>query len=133
MIHTYVNSRLVMWSEWVLKREAGSLGYPRECPYTRLMQRSGGAGFKPDLDSDAMEIDKILTDLKKSDPKIFRVTHLFYGIEFKSGKVVPMSMTKEMIAKDLGIHRDTVYNHLDKAHRLILDGLHERDPIAHIR
>jgi hypothetical protein len=97
------------------------------------MQRSGGAGFQPDLDLDAMEIDKIITELKKSDPKIFRVTHLFYGVEFKSGKAVTVSMTKEMIAKDLSCHRDTVYNYLDKAHRLILEALHTNDAIAHLR
>lgn len=129
----YVNSRLVLWSEWVLKREASALGYPRECPYTRLMARAGGAGYKPDIDGDAMEVDKALVKMKPHHPKIYRALHLFYGIDFKNGKAIPVMLTKEMIAKDLECHRDTVYSFLDRGHVMLLDAFHENDVIAHRR
>lgn len=133
MINTYINNRLVVWSEWELKREAGALGYPTECPYTRLMQRSGGAGYQPNFDGDAYEIAGILVKIKKSEPNIYRVLHLFYGIEFINGHAKAISLTRDMIAKDLQCHRDTVYNYIDKGHRLIMDALHENDVIAHLR
>lgn len=129
----YVNNRLVMWSEWVARRDDAGLGFPKECSYTRLMQRSGGAGYQPEFASEALEIDRAMTALKKRDPQMFRAVHLFYGIEFKQGKALTVRMTKEQIAKDLGRHRDTVYDWIDRAHRVILDALHEVDPIAHMR
>lgn len=129
----YVNSRLVLWSEWELKREAGAIGYPRECPYTRLMARSGGAGYQPDVDSDAMEIAAILSGFKQHHAKIYRALHLFYGIEFKQGRAYVVRLTKEQIAHDLGCCRDTFYAWLDRGHVMILDALHENDAIAHRR
>jgi len=133
MIIQYVNSRMVLWSEWALKREDGSIGFPSECPYTRLVARSGGSGYKPDVDGDAMEVDKALSAIKKDLPKIYRCLHLFYGIDFRSGHPVPVMLTKEMIAKDLQCHRDTVYSYLERGSRLLLDAFHENDVIAHRR
>ncbi len=123
----YVNSRLVMWAEWVVRREEGALGYPKECPYTRLQQRSGGVGFRPNFASDALEIDAVMTKLKQQNPLKFRAVHLHYGVEFKRGKAVTVNVTGEQIAKDVGKCRDTVYNWIDCAHRFVLDALHERD------
>lgn len=129
----YVNTRMVLWSEWVLKREDGATGYPRECPYTRLVARGGGSGFVMDVDGDAMEVDKALSELKKHHPKIYRTLHLFYGVDFKGGKAVSVILTKEMIAKDIDCHRDTIYSYLDRGHVLLLDAFHENDVIAHRR
>lgn len=132
-MHTYINTRLVLWSEWILKRDVGAAGYPKECPYTRLVMRSGGAGYQPDFDDDAHEIDNILVTFKREDKDLFRIVHLFYGVDFKSGKAVCVNVSAPLIAKEVGCHRDTVYAKLDKAHRLILDALHENDVIAHLR
>lgn len=133
MIIPYVNSRLVLWAEWVLKREDGATGFPRECPYTRLVARAGGSGYQPDVDGDAMEVDKALSIIKQNHPIVYRALHLFYGVEFKSGKAVSVMMTKDMVAKDIGCHRDTVYSYLDRGHRMLLDAFHENDVIAHRR
>jgi hypothetical protein len=129
----YVNSRLVMWAEWVLKGQDSGLGYPKECPYTRLMARSGGGGYQPNFDSDSREVDEVLAKLKQEQPALYRTTHLFYGIDFKSGKAFSINLTSQQIAKTLECHRDTVYSNLDRAHRLILDGFLENDAIAHVR
>lgn len=129
----YVNSRCVLWSEWELKREASALGFPRECPYTRLVARAGGSGYQPDIDGDAMEVATALSKIKLHHPKIYRAIHLFYGIEFKNGHAVAVMLTKEMIAKDLECHRDTVYSYLDRGHVMLLDTFHENDVIAHRR
>ena len=130
MIIPYVNSRLVLWAEWVLKREDGATGFPRECPYTRLVARGGGAGFVMDVDGEAMEVDKALLDIKKHYPDTYKALHLFYGVDFKNGKAVSVMMTKDMVAKTIGCHRDTVYSHLDRGHRMLLEAFHENDVIA---
>lgn len=129
----YVNSRLVVWSEWIVRREDEGLGFPKECCYTRLVARSGGAGYQPDFTSDAQEIDSIMTKFKNHDADKFRALHLFYGVEFKQGKTITVSMNQKQIAADLGRHRETVSNWLDEGHRFILDGLLESDAIAHVR
>lgn len=134
MLNTYVTKRMGKWADWVLKREDGSLGYPPQSPYTRLAAGGGNSGYIPDLDSDAIEVDKILISIKKQDAKIFRVLHMFYGIEFKNGHAVPTATnTAALLAVEFGCHRDTLYNWLEKGHRLILDGFHENDVLAHIR
>jgi hypothetical protein len=134
MLNTYINKRMVMWATWVLKRESGSLGYPTQCPYTRLAASGSSAGYVPGLDSDAMEVDKILTKIKKQDEKVFRVLHMFYGVAFEKGHAVPtMTSTAALLAAEYGCHRDTLYAWLEKGHRLLMDGFHENDVIAHVR
>lgn len=129
----YVKSRMLMWSEWVLKREAGALGYARECPYTRLMQRSGGAGYQPDIDGDAMEVDAALCQFKKSHPQVFRAMHLYYGIEFSGSKAISITMTRAMIAADLKIHPDTLSERLNAGHRMLMDTFLENDTVGYMR
>lgn len=133
MLHKYVNERMIDWSYWILKRDGGAQGYPKECPYTRLVARGGVRGFVPDLDSNSVEVDKILCNIKKLNKEVYRVMHLFYGVDFKSGKAVCVHSSAVTIAQDLQCHRDTVYAHLERGHRLMLDGFHENDVIAHVR
>lgn len=134
MLNTYVNRRMVEWASWVLKRESGALGYPRQCSYTKLAASGGGAGYVPDLDSDAMEVDGIMLQIKKQDEKVFRVLHMFYGVEFVKGHAVPTATSSaQLLAKEFGCHRDTLYTWLEKGHRLLMDGFHENDVLAHIR
>ena len=133
MIHTYVNHRMQIWAEWELRKQDNGLGFPKQCSYTRLAMRSGGAGYQPDFDSDAYEISNILLDIKKQDKRIYRVLHLFFGVEYRNGKPVNVMMTKDTIANDLQCHRDTVYAWLEKGSRMVLDGLMNNDALAHVR
>lgn len=134
MLNTYVNKRMVQWADWALKREGGALGYPKQCSYTRLAASGGTAGYIPDLDSDAMEVDGILANIKLADAKVYRVLHMFYGVDFEKGHAVPtMTSTAALLAKEFGCHRDTLYAWLEKGHRLLMDGFHENDVLAHIR
>lgn len=134
MLNNYVNKRMVDWANWSLKREDGSLGFPKQCSYTKLAASGGGSGYVPDLDSDAMEVDRIMAKLKSSHPNIYRTLHMFYGIDFKNGKAIPTNTSSaQLLAFEFKCHRDTVYNYLDQGHRLMLDGFHENDVLAHIR
>ncbi len=117
----YVNTRLMLWSEWALRRDSGALGFPRQCAYTRLVQRSGGAGFAPDFDSDAYQTDNALLQIKKRDKDLFNITCLFYGVRIQKGKCKIYSGNAVSIAQEFGLSRDTIYARLDKSHRIILD------------
>ena len=72
-----IEQRLGRWAQWVLTRESGGLGYPRECPYTRLMAR-GGSGFIPGLDAEAMQIETAVCELKKENAELHQVIHVRY-------------------------------------------------------
>lgn len=106
----YIKARLNQWAEWSLQRSSGGLGYPRECPYTRMQARSGGGFVSPDIDVDAMEIESAVSEL----PEPFRTTvRVFY--------VAPG--TVEQKAADLRCHRDTVHSRIQRAHIIILGWL----------
>ncbi|HAJ71372.1 MAG TPA: hypothetical protein DCO68_04780, partial [Methylophilaceae bacterium] len=76
-MNKHVNDRMVIWSEWVIRKDDGNLGYPKECPYTRRIARSGGMGYQPNFNDDSIEIDRCLAKIKKDHPIIFRALHLF--------------------------------------------------------
>jgi hypothetical protein len=133
MMIPYINSRMVLWSEWVMRREDGALGYPKECPYTRLMARSGGSGYQPNFDSDAREIDNALAEIKKKNIAHFSAIVNFYGVDIRNGHAYSISVDAKQLATQLSIHKDTLYSWIDKCHRDILDLLHENDAIAHRR
>lgn len=110
----YIKRRLVQWAEWSLQRDSGGLGFPRECPYTRMQARSGTGGFfSPDIDVDAMEIEEAVRDL----PDHLRLTiRVFY--------VAPGTI--EQKARDLGCCRQRVYGRIERAHAMILGWLNLR-------
>ena len=111
MADEYINQRLIQWADWAVKREDGAVGFPRECSYTRLAGRSGGAGFvSPDIDEDAMQVDKAVRELPDYLCATVRKVYIDAG-------------TIEQKAKDLRCHRDTVYSRLDRARSLLGESL----------
>lgn len=133
-MNIYISRRMTEWSDWLLKREEGALGFPKQCSYTRLAASGGSAGFTPGTDSDAMEVDAIMAQIKLANPKIYRVLHMFFGVDFKDGRPVPTAInTAQLLAVEYGCHRDTLYTWLDQGERMLLDGFHENDVLAHIR
>ena len=63
--------RLANWADWVMRREDGGLGFPKECPYTRLQGRSEG-GFVPTESCDAWVIEKAVSALKLADAALWQ-------------------------------------------------------------
>lgn len=112
---TYINSRLVMWAEWVRRKDDGGIGFPRECSYTRLQGRSGG-GFVPNVDADCWEIECAVTALKTASPRLHQVVDLFYC----------RTMTGEQMAKRCQCSRDTLYARLHQAHVEIMNWLQDQ-------
>lgn len=104
----YIKARLIQWSMWVLQREGGGLGFPRECSYTRMQARSGSVGFSsPEVDMDAMEMEQAVCAL----PEYLRDTvRQFY--------VAPGTIDQK--ARALGCHRTRVYARIEVAHGMIL-------------
>ena len=72
-----IHPRLERWAEWVLRRESGGLGYPRECSYTRLAARSGN-GFVPSADHESWQTEQAVVLLARSDELLHQVITVRY-------------------------------------------------------
>jgi hypothetical protein len=111
----YIKIRMQQWAEWVVMRESGAVGYPRECSYTRMQARSGSSGFhSPDIDMEAMEIEDAVRVL----PDYLRLTVREYYV--KPGTI-------EQKAKQLCCHRDTLYARIEQSHTMISGWLTSSD------
>ncbi len=111
MADEYIKVRMQQWAEWLLQRESGGLGFPSECSYTRMQQRSDSSGcISPNIDVDAMQVEDAVREL----PSYLRDTaRAFY--------VAPGTI--EQKAKALRCHRDTVYARIEKVHVFVLNCL----------
>lgn len=98
----YIKGRLKRWGEWCARRESGGLGYPRECPYTRMQARSGVGFSSPEVDGEAVETERAVCEL----PEHLRETIRSYYV--RPGTV-------EQKARDLRCGRDTVYARIERA------------------
>lgn len=104
-----IKTRLQQWAEWSLMRDGGSLGYPRECSYTRMQARSGSPGFfSPDIDLEAMQVEDAVREL----PEYLRDTVRQYYVA---------PGTVEQKARVLCCNKKTIYLRLECAHQLIIE------------
>ena len=110
----YINARMIEWAAWSKRGDDGGLGYPRKSSYCDLVPiRSEGSG--PVVhDASAMEIERIMSQIKGDSPDMWKVADWFY---------LAGSMTVERIARELGCHRDTVYTRLNALHIMVMDKL----------
>ena len=65
---TYIQIRLLTWSDWRVRRDDGGLGYPRKCAFTQ--EPSRGGYWTPEMDSQCYELDSVIVlleaDLKQA-------------------------------------------------------------------
>ncbi len=115
----YINTRLIDWATWSKRSADGGMGYPRKSSYCDLVPiRSDGSAGPVVTDSAAMEIERIMAQIKGDRPDMWSVAEWFY---------LAGSMTVERIAKELGCHRDTVYSRLNALHLIVMDKLQNVD------
>lgn len=98
----YIKQRLVRWGEWNARRESGGLGFPRECPYTRMQARSGPGISSPEIDQEAIDTERAVTEL----PDYLRETVRAYFVA---------TGTVEQTARHLRVSRDTVYARIKRS------------------
>lgn len=110
--NTYINSRLNIWAQWSLQRTSGGLGFPSECPYTRLAARTSNGLTSPAINEEAWLVEKAVQSLPDYLKETVRVFYIGKG-------------TVEQKAKDLRCSRDTVYARIERAHGQIMDWLND--------
>lgn len=104
MADEYIKGRMQQWAEWLLQRESGGLGFPSECSYTRMQQRSDSSGcISPNIDVDAMQVEDAVRQL----PDYLRQTAREFYVA---------SGTIEQKAKALRCHRVTIHTRIEKVH-----------------
>lgn len=108
----YINTRLLAWSEWVIKgRRVSGLSYPTQVSYARLAT-SGGGRHGAEFDEEAWEIEQAVNALRA---ELKQLVHDFYL----------RTTTGDMLARKLGCSRDTIYHRLHLAHVEIMGSLND--------
>lgn len=106
---TRINDRMNEWALWVGRREGDGLGFPRECPYTRLVA-SYGKIFQAEMNERAWEIDQAIRAGGEADMCFAKVFYLAPG-------------TAEQKAKELAVSPRRLFELLDRLHNRILGWL----------
>lgn len=130
-MNTYANSRLIIWSEWLLKKDLGSQGFPKQCIYTKLVQIRGGVGYSPDFEDEATIVDKFMTKLRKDDWTLFEIISQCYCIKWvqvnnKIYKAQHTSLsTQACVAERFGYSQRTISEKLNKVQNMLIDFMHD--------
>lgn len=114
MNDSYVVFRINQWAQWVMRRDDGGLGYPKQVPYTNLMPRTHNANITPEMSEECFEVEQCVTALRIVDEELYAVLVLSY---------VQINMTLEQKLKKLGCCKQTYYNKVERCHRMIYDYL----------
>lgn len=131
MTDTYAASRLVIWSEWILKKDSGATGFPSQSIYTKLVQIRGGIGFDPHFDEEAQLVDKFMTKLKGENKQLFGIISMVYCVKWVPvGNGIERAMytnlcNQEAVGQAFGIARRTVSDKISKAHHDLLEFIHD--------
>jgi hypothetical protein len=128
----YANHKLLLWSEWLLKKDLGCNGYPKKATYTNLIQIRGTINGGADFDNDALEVDRFMTKLLASDKLTFDCISLCYNIAWQQKdngirKAVYSRLNNQTsVATHFKLSQSTVSYKLGKVHRDLLDYLLDR-------
>ena len=112
----WVDEKMIQWGEWSRRRGDGGLGYASTSPTFRLRATCGSHGAVVLVESDAMDVEAVMSVLKRERPELYAVGHAWYVVG------APASS----IARWVRCHRDTVYARLDALHLLMGNGLPSR-------
>jgi len=129
--NSYAISRLMIWAEWLLRKDQGATGYPRQCNYTKLVQIRGGLGYSVDIDQEATNIDKFMTQLKKENETLFEVASMCYNIKWvDQGHGIKKAMytnvsNQTSVAQQFGCSQSTINDKLNKVYDKLIDYLHD--------
>lgn len=113
-IDDYVNYRLEQWVDWYLRGNQYGLGYPKKSIAARLMEEGGvlinsTANYSPPTHAAAEEVEMMVKDLAKQNPKIALALRVQY---FNVG-------TAQSKARQAGLSYSQFKVHLDMAKQWI--------------
>lgn len=110
----WVNERLVKWGAWTAGYRKGANG-PSFPAYKQVHIRSTASSELP-VDSEVLEIDRIMAHVKVSRPEIYQAAYIRYVTD----------ASNEVVASQMRCHINTVYSRLDFLHRFVSGKLTEK-------
>ena len=110
MAHEDIQSRLGRWAEWLLRSSGGALGFPRECPYTRMQARSESGFCSEEIDTESAETEKAVQTLPAEYKLVVQVYYLYGG-------------TREQQARALQCPLSTMKRRIGMAHEMVSSAL----------
>ncbi len=112
----WVDEKMVMWGDWARRRDDGGLGYPKDSPTFRMRSTYSSPGSMVLVESDALQIEAAMNEVKKRRPELYAVGYSWYFVGDNVSKIVSR----------IGCHRDTVYARLDSLHIVVANLISER-------
>lgn len=131
MTNSHAKSLLMLWSEYVLKKDNGAQGYPKQSNYTKLVQVRGSIAFNPDFDTQSQLVDKFMTELMRSDLLAFEVVSMCYCIRWvkeKNGTRKPhyTNLSSQVVVANVFKFSQTKVNNIAcKVERELIDFMHD--------
>lgn len=83
-----IEQRMVRWAEWLMRSNGSGLGFPRECPYTRMQARSSVGFSSPEIDMESGETEKAVQSLSDDLKRAVQVYYLFGGTREQQAKLL---------------------------------------------
>lgn len=116
MTNTYIANRLQQWADWSARRLDSGQGYPKQAPYTNLMPRSGKCPGSPEFVEECFEIEKCVIAVAATNTQLHLVLILCYR-----NQIMPIDQKIKL----LGCSKQTYYNKIELAHRMVLGFLND--------
>lgn len=112
-MNEYINGRLVKWGEWMVRGgNAGKNGYPGQAAFMRMVPSSEPSSWSPLLDTEAEEVNQCVLRLSPDRKRLVTVYYM-------------RTATADMVARELGCCKKTLFNRLALAHEDIMGMLND--------
>lgn len=122
----------MIWAAYILNKDLGAQGWPKQSIYTKLVNIRGGWGFDPHFNEEAELVDAFMTQIKRKDAITFDIVSMIYNIRWvEEGKGIRRAKhtaisDQTSVAKMFNISQSKVSILLGTVHRDLIDFMHEQ-------
>lgn len=131
MRDTFAVSRFMLWAVYILNKDTGAQGWPKQSAYTKLVNIRGGAGFDPHFNEEAQMVDAFMTQLKRKDITTFDIVSMCFNIRWvEEGKGIRRAKFSSIsdqtsVAKIFNVSQSKISTTLGKVYRELIDFMHD--------
>ncbi len=116
-LDSYLVTRLCRWARWASRGDDGGVGFARKCSFVNVMPRGEfDYDVTLDVEEDCMEIDLCVQALSVENSEAYAALYAHYRRN---------DLKVDEKLRYLGCSKQTYYNKIDAAHRLILGWLND--------
>lgn len=107
-----IHDRLNLWAEWRIRRDSGSLGFPRKCAFVKDV---GSSYWLPEMESASFEIEKCVVTLQHELKEAVMEKYIRLGTPEQ--KAMRLGIGERMFRQRLASARAEIKRLLDCIHK----------------